>query len=287
MLCAASLLLTQGGAASAQDTDAQVAADDLVIEELVENLADEGLEVEDLELAPGELEIETEAIAPSSDFVGDLHLVGDATGSFEVSDVVDGTPITATYSIEVLQLDESGVKVRVTDPVTGQTMIATDSDVTTSVPAVIGIGAVGASVATILGWLAVGTAVVIGVVLFVKATVNVVSRVKAEIDKRKSERPYVQAYIINDFVYFGKAMTSKEAVRYGKAYNAKTARNNVYTPNNSVAKALCKSIGNGAAPKGAENHYDLRSSKKGIWFDHWHPKGGGMHCMFGTPIVRT
>jgi hypothetical protein len=277
---AAIALAVSGNAtpASAEEVVSGAVTEDQIVEELNDGLADEGLEVTDLETEPGALEVVVEATPDAdSQFEAILDLGSDASGTFKYKDVIDGVLVDKIFDIQVLTLDENGFQFRLTDPQTGETVMFSSDDLHTSVPVAIPVILGGIAAAEIIYWLAIGTAIIVGTVLLVKATTKIIDNIKADI-KKKPDKKYFQAAVQGNFVFVGgNGVTSSTAISQGK-----TGRN-FYTPVQSDAKNLAKSVGNGATPIGPESHKPSKPPA-GIWYRHYHPSNRVMHAFYGTAV---
>ncbi|MDR1442256.1 MAG: hypothetical protein LBJ02_07715 [Bifidobacteriaceae bacterium] len=248
------------------------------MQELNGGLTDEGIRVVDFAAEPGGLEVAVEATpASDSQLESVLNLGSDASGTFEYRDVVDGVVVNKVFDIHVLQLDEENVRFRLTDPRTGESAVFSGDDLHTSVPVAIPVFLGGVAVGEVLYWLAVGTAIVVGTALLVKATDKVIDKVKADA-RKKPDKKYFQAAIRGNYVLVGgNGVTYKTAISQGK-----TGRN-FYTPAETDAKNLAKSVGNGARPIGSE-HHKPKLPPPGIWLRHYHPSNRVMHAFYGLPV---
>jgi hypothetical protein len=264
--------------ASAEEAPPGAVTEEQIVEELNDGLAEEGLEVTDLDAEPGALEVAVEATPDAdSQFESVLDLGRDASGTIEYKDIIDGVLVDRVFEIQVLALDEGNVRFRLTDPQTGETAEFSGDELHTSVPVAIPVIFAGFAVAEILYWLAVGTAIIVGTVLLVKATTSIIDKVKADI-KKKPDKKYFQAAIKGNYVFVGgNGVTSSTAISQGK-----TGRN-FYTPVQSDAKNLAKSVGNGANPIGPEHHKPSKPPS-GIWYRHYHPSNRVMHAFYGAPV---
>jgi hypothetical protein len=150
-------------------------------------------------------------------------------------------------------------------------------DVHASAPAVIPIFIGAASLAQILFWLAMGTAILVGSVLFVKATADAITKAR-EGAAKNSGKKYFMAERDGRSLFIGKELGLPEAVSRGKMGH------DVYTYLRKDAKILARTI-RLAKPVGPE--VDTSSGKPIAGrFYHFHPynRSPKMHSFFGYAV---
>ncbi len=243
---------------------------------LEKGLESDGLNLEDVDVSPDEVSVEVESADRTDDSEFDLVIESDGTATFTVTDVIDGHKASTTFLVDIQTMTEDGVVFDLVNPKTGETLhYDSDQPIQSLVWVIpIALGAIG--LGTILKWIAVGTAIVIGTVLFVaaaKAVSNIMTAYRAE--QASKRRDFYPAMRQGNKVFIDPiGMTDAQATKRGKAGQ------DVWAVTSARAKTLCNWVRSPAV--GPEVH-----GKTGSGFlYHYHPynRSPGTHCFYGGPL---
>ncbi|MGP9527063.1 hypothetical protein [Arthrobacter sp. S41] len=265
-------------ASTTQELQAQYAG--YSSEEIVEEgLAEEGLELEQVDVSTAGIEIEAEAAAANDPFEFALELdAGKASGEVTFTDKIDGEIVTETYDIDIQESTVERTVFTLTNPKTGEIYEHDSAEASSSVAFVIPLAFGAISISTALYYLAVGAAIVIGGALALEAGKAISKIIKENSRKSKSKkRDYYPATLKSNKVFISaKGLTKAQAVTRGK----KGKGNDVWALSKSKAKSLAVSIKNGKSAVGPEIS---GGGKKGYMW-HYHPNNRtpSVHLFYGS-----
>ncbi|GAB3259155.1 hypothetical protein [Kineosporia babensis] len=252
-------------------------------EEIVaEGLEQEGLEAGSVEIGLDEIQVEAEAQAANDPYAIDLRLDPEtAHGTVTVTDAVSGRTVTSTYDIDVETSTPERTVFTLADTDTGRTYDYDSATAQESIPGpafAIPIAFVGISAATMLYYMAIGAAIVIGGIAALEAG-RAVGRIIDENKKRSQDkkRYHYPAKVQNNKVYIsGRGLTASAAVARGKKSQ------DVWSTTKARAKSIAKGVKGGLNPVREEVHGGAGSGH--MW--HYHPNGRTphMHSFYGRAL---
>ncbi|MCI9889821.1 hypothetical protein JT358_15405 [Micrococcales bacterium 31B] len=244
--------------------------------EIVEQgLAEEGLDVEQVAVDAGGIEIAAETTDPEGNFAFDLALEpGQPHGVVTFTDTVAGETVTESYEIEILESQVERSVFVLTNPETGEKYTYDSAAASTSIVFVIPVAFAAISISTAFYYLAVGAAIVIAGALALEAA-KAVSSIIAENNRRPSsqKRSYYPAVRSGSKVFISpNGLSSAQAQTRGRAGL------DVWAISRESAKSLAKTLNPSGTPIGAEKH-----GAGYLW--HFHPAAHrpNMHSFYGLP----
>ncbi len=242
---------------------------------VVAGLENEGLVVEEVVVDVDSVEVVAEAESPADPFAFDLELdPGTASGSYTVTDDVDGRVVTTTFEVAITTSTPERTVFELTNPETGETFHYDSAVPTESVAFVIPVAFAAVSLSTALYYLAIGAAIVIGGVLALEAG-KAVARIIEDNNRRSSsnKRDYYTAVRNGGSVYISPTgLTKSQALTRGRGGG------DVWAISATKAKQLAKDLNPSGVPVGAEKH-----GAGYLW--HYHPfrHSPNMHSFYGSP----
>lgn len=229
---------------------------------------------------PDSLEVEVVAGDDVSELGIALELDADATGTAVVT-LTDGDVVEEHhFQVEVLHADEHDVEFVLTDEVTGETETFRTDDVNSSIAFAIPLVWAGVAIGTLLKALAIGTAIVIGTVLFVQVTSQAIADVRAWNASRSNQnkRYHFQATLQNNKLFMGNPLTRHAAITRARAGQ------DVWSTSSSNARDVAHGVKN-KKPIGPE----VSGSGRAGYYWHFHPNnrtvanGKSPHLFYGGP----
>lgn len=259
-----------------QTTAIQGEYEGLEPEEILEQgLAEEGLDLEAVEVGTDGVELEAAASEPTSDFSFSLELEpGQSFGQVTFTDRIDGELVTETYDISIQESTVEETSFTLTEPSSGETYNYDSANVNPSIAFVIPIAFAAISLGTALTYLAIGAAIIIGGVLALEAA-KAVSKIIADNNRRSSsqKRDYYIAVRSGSKVYISPTgLTSAQAQARGRTGG------DVWAISSTKAKSLAKLLNPSGNPVGAEKH-----GTGYLWHYHPYRHAPNMHSFYGSP----